>query len=127
MKEKLIAVRSPFSFDSNPKDFLIEAGGNKLGKVKTKAAFAKQKYEVTFKDWVVEGDIFGNNFKVLDKNGDIVMTTSQKLAYSNDMYFVDITDPKNEFECVLILLALDSASVSKSEERKKTIKKKTLL
>lgn len=127
VKEKLIAVRSPLSLDSNPKDFVIEVGGQKIGKVKTKAAFAKQKFDITFNDWSVEGDVFGKNYKVIDKAGNVIMTASQKLSYVNDMYYVDITDPKNEFYCVLILLALDSASMSKSEENKRTIKKKTLL
>ena len=127
VKEKLIAVRSPLSMDSNPKDFVIEVGGKKIGKVKTKAAFAKQKFDVTFNDWTVEGDIFGKNYKVLDKDGNVIMIASQKLSYVNDMYFVDISDPKDEFYCVLILLALDSASMTKSEENKRTIKKKTLL
>lgn len=127
VKEKLIAVRSPLSLDSNPKDFVIEVGGQKIGKVKTKAAFAKQKFDVTFNDWSVEGDVFGKNYKIIDKAGNVIMTASQKLSYVNDMYYVDVTDPKNEFYCVLILLALDSASMSKSEENKRTIKKKTLL
>lgn len=127
VKEKLIAVRSPLSMDSNPKDFVIEVGGQKIGKVKTKAAFTKQKFDVTFNGWSVEGDVFGKNYKIIDKVGNIVMTASQKLSYSNDMYYVDITDPKDEFYCVLILLALDSASISKSEENRRTIKRKTHL
>ena len=127
VKEKLIAVRSPLSFDTNPKDFVIEVNGKKLGKVKTKAAFAKQKFDVTFNDWSVEGDVFGKNYKIIDKDGSVIMTASQKLSYTNDMYYVDITDPKDEFYCVLILLALDSASISKTEENKRTIKRKSLL
>ena len=127
VKEKLIAMRSPLSMDSHPKDFVIEVGGKKVGKVKTKAAFTKQKFDVTFNDWTVEGDVFGKNYKVLDRSGNVVMIASQKLSYVNDMYFVDVTDPKDELYCVLILLALDSASMTKSEENKRTIKRKTLL
>lgn len=125
--EKLIAVRSPFSFDSNPKDFVIEASGKKIGKVKTKAAFAKQKFDVTFNGWSVEGDVFGKNYTVIDKDGNTVMIASQKLSYVNDMYFVDITNPEDEFYCLLIILALDSASMTKGAETKRAIKKKTRL
>lgn len=127
VKEKMIAVRSPLSMDSNPKDFVIEVSGKKIGKVKTKAAFAKQKFDITFNDWTVEGDVFGKNYKVLDKNDNIIMTASQKLMRANNMYYVDITDPKDEFYCVLITLALDSASMSKHEETKRTVKKETIL
>ena len=53
----------------------------------------------------------------------------QKVLGSNPghMYYVDITDPKDEFYCVLITLALDSASMSKHEETKRTVKKETIL
>ena len=55
------------------------------------------------------------------------MFASQKLSYLNDMYFVDITNPQDEFYCVMILLALDSASMTKGEETKRAIKKKRIL
>lgn len=126
VKEQLIALRSPLSLDSHPKDFVIEVGGKKIGKVKTKAAFAKQKFDVTFNDWTVEGDVIGKNFKVLDKDKNIVMTISQKMAIGQDLYYVDITKPEDEFYCVLILLALDAASTTKAEDTKRTIKKKTI-
>ena len=126
VKEQLISIRSPLSLDSHPKDFIIEIGGKKVGKVKTKAAFAKQKFDVTFNDWTVEGDIIGKNYKVIDKNKNIIMTISQKLSIGQDLYYVDITDPQNEFYCVLILLALDAASTTKAEDTKRTIKKKTI-
>ncbi len=124
VKEKLIAIRSPFTLESKPKDFVIEINGKKIGKVKTKASFSKQKFEVTFNEWVVEGDVFGKNYKVLDKEGTVIMTASQKLSYVNDMYYVDVVDPNNEFYSVLILLALDSASISKHEETKNTMKRR---
>lgn len=127
VKEKLIAVRTPFSLDSQPKNFVIEVKGKKIGKVKTKASLTKRKFDVTFNDWSVEGDVFGKNYKILDKDGNVVMVASQKYSYVNDMYFVDITNPDNELYCVLILLALDSASMTKSEENKRTIKRNTLL
>ena len=113
VKEKLIAVRSPLSLDSQPKDFIIEVAGKKIGKVKTKAAFAKLKFDITFNDWIVEGDVLGKNYKIIDKYGSVVMVASKKLSYVDDMYFVDITNPDDELYCVLILLALDSASITK--------------
>lgn len=122
--EKLIAIRSPFSVDSNPKDFVIEVGGKPVGKVKTKGSFTKQKFDITFNDWTVIGDVFGKEYKVLDKNKNIIMVASKQYAYINDTYYVDITNPKDELYCVLILLALDASTITKSDETKKAIKKK---
>lgn len=127
VKEQLISVRSPFSFDTNPKDFVIAIGGKKIGKVRTKAAFLRHKFDITFNEWTVEGDIIGKNYKVIDKNNNIVMTISQKFSIGHDLYWVDIVNPENEFYCVLILLALDAASATKAEDTKRAIKKKTIL
>ena len=65
VKEQLISLRSPLSLESNPKDFIIEVGRKKIGKVKTKASFAKQKFDITFNGWNVEGDIIGK--KIIEK------------------------------------------------------------
>ncbi len=127
VKEQLISLRSPFSFDTNPKDFVIAIGGKKIGKVRTKAAFFKHKFDITFNEWTVEGDIIGKNYKVVDKNKNIVMTISQKWSIGYDLYWVDIVNPENELYCVLILLALDAASTTKSEDKKRAIKKKMIL
>lgn len=126
IKEKLIALRSPLSMESHPMDFVIEVGGTKLGKVKSKWAFGKSKFEVTFNDWQIEGDFWGKGFKVISGN-DLVMEVSREYAYKGDMYFMDITDPKNEFMCLLVMLALDAASMSKKDETKRTARKKRLL
>lgn len=82
---------------------------------------------MTFNGWRVEGDVFGKNYKILDSDDNVIMFASQKLSYLNDMYFVDITNPQDEFYCVMILLALDSASMTKGEETKRAIKKKRIL
>ena len=55
------------------------------------------------------------------------MEVSREYAYKGDMYFMDITDPKNEFMCLLVMLALDAASMSKKDETKRTARKKRLL
>lgn len=125
IKEALIAFRAPLSGESHPKDFSIEVGGTKLGKVKSKRSFGKSKFEVTYNGWQIEGDFWGKGFKVMSGDS-LVMEVSREYAYTGDMYFVDITDPSNELMCLLVLLALDAASMSKAEETKRTAKKRLL-
>lgn len=127
VEEQLVALRSPLTMEATPKDFVIFANGKKVGKVKTRFALTKQKFDVTFNGWSVEGDVFASNYKVMDKDKNIVMTASRKLAYMNDMYYVDITNPGDEFYCVLILLALDSSLMTKGDETKRAVKKKMQL
>jgi len=124
VKEKMIAFRPFFSFEANPKDFVVEVNGKKLGKIKSRQSVSKRKFEVTFNNWQIEGNFTGKNFKVMSGDN-LIMEVSREYGYKGDMYFVDITDPANEFLCLLVVLAIDAASMSKEE--KKRVRKRRLL
>ena len=119
VKEKLISVRSPLSFESHPKDFIIEMGGKKLGKMKSRFAFGKSKFEFTFNKWVLEGNILGLKYKLLNEKKEKIMDVSSKVWVIGDTYYLDITDHENELLCVLILLAIDSSQSSKSNDNRR--------
>ena len=121
VREKLVSLRSPLSLEMSPKDFVIELGGKKLGKMKSRFAFGKRKFEFTFNNWILEGNILGLKYKVLDGK-EIVMEVSEKVWTIGDTYYVDISNPDNELLCVLILLAIDSSHSTKSQDNKRTVK-----
>ena len=127
VKEKLISVRSPLSFESHPKDFVIEMRGKKLGKMKSRFAFGKSKFEFTFNKWVLEGNILGLKYKLLDEKKEIIMDVSSKVWVIGDTYYLDIVNPENELLCVLILLAIDSSHSSKFSENSRTIRHKRII
>ena len=118
VKEKLIAWRSPFSMEAHPQDFIIELNGKKIGKIKSRFAFGKRKFEFDFNGWIIEGNVLGFKYKVLDGK-DIIMEVGQKLLYTGDTYFIDITNPENELLCLMIALAIDSSHTSKSSDNKR--------
>ena len=124
VKEKLVSLRSPFSMEAHPQDFVIEMGGKKLGKMKSRFAFGKRKFKFTFNDWSLEGNIFGLKYKVLDGK-EKVMEVSEKVWTIGDTYYIDITNPDNELLCILILLAIDSSHTSKSSDNNRTMKRRT--
>ena len=120
VREKMLALRSPISFERHPKDFIIQMDGKKLGKMKSRYVFGKQKCEFTFNNWVLEGNVFGVKYKVLDGK-EKVMEVSQKVWVIGDTYYLDIANPDDELLCVLILLAIDSSHSSKSDDNKQTV------
>jgi uncharacterized protein YxjI len=124
VKEKLVSWRSPFSMEAHPQDFVIEMGGKKLGKMKSRFSFGKRKFKFTFNNWTLEGNIFGLKYKVLDGK-EKVMEVSEKVWTIGDIYYLDITNPDNELLCILILLAIDSSRTSKSSDNKRTMRRKT--
>lgn len=124
VKEKLISLRSPLSLEAHPADFDLEILDKKIGRMKSRFAFGKQKFEFSFNDWVVEGNILGLKYK-LRSESETIMEVSQKVWNIGDTYFVDIAKPEEELLCVLVLLAIDSANASKSSDNKRTIKRAT--
>ena len=115
-KEKLIALRGPFSLDSDPKNFELFLNGKSLGKMKTKASFGKTKFYLDFNDWLVSGDFLRNTYQITSGD-DLVMTVTDKcgtMVY--DPYVLDIMDQKNELLCLLVAVVIDAAKTTKREE-----------
>ncbi len=123
VKEKLVSFRLPFSLESHPKDFIVEIGGNKLGKMKSRFAFGKSKFEFTFNNWILEGNILGVKYRLMDGKRKI-MEVSKKIWGVGDTYHVDITNPDKELLCILILLAIDSSHSSKAHDNKRALRRK---
>ena len=119
-KEKLIALRGPLSFDTDPKNFELFINGRSLGKMKTKASFGTPKFEFDFDDWIVEGDFLRRKYQVICGQTKI-MTVKEKLgSVVYDYYVLDIADNSNELLCVLIAIVIDAAQTTKKEEKEFT-------
>ena len=125
VKEKLISLRSPLSLESDPKDFIFEIGGKKIGTMKSKWAFGKQKYEVDFNGWQIEGNVLGWKYKILEGKNEVA-NISQQLLYFGDTYIIGFSDKRNELIILMLVLALDVANApKKSEEFKNTLHHKS--
>lgn len=127
VKEKLISLRSPISFtESTPVDFIIEIEGKKVGKIKSKWSLGKQKYEVDFNGWRIEGNVLGWKYKVFNGSEEIARI-SQKVFYFGDTYVVTFPNIQNELVVLMLVIALDASNApKKSEELKRTMRKKIL-
>ena len=124
VNEKRIALRSPLSLESHPKDFIVKLGDKKIGKIKSRYSFAKPKFEFDFNGWIIEGNIIGSKYKIRDGQ-EIVMEVYEKIWFGEDTYFVDIVNPDNEVLCLMIALAIDSSHSSKSHDNKRALKHKS--
>ena len=124
IKKKLVSIRQPFSFDSHPFDCIIEVGGKTLGKVRSRSSLLKQKYEVGFNGWQIEGNVLGWTYNVYNGNVEIAQI-SKKLLYFGDTYVITYSNPENELILLLLVLALDAAHApSKSEDLKRSLHNK---
>ena len=122
VKEKLIAFRSPFSFEGRPTDFVIKLHGNKIGKIKSRFFFGKRKFVFKPYNWIIKGDVFGFKYKVLSDK-DVVMEVDQKFVLSGDTYFLDVFNPADELLCLMVALAIDCSHTSKSHDTKRALRR----
>ena len=91
--------------------FEIEKDGYICGTIRKKFTFFAQNYEVDYRDWQVEGDFMGWDYRVL-QNGTAVMTISKELFRWSDTYVLNIHNPADEVAGLLLVLAIDAANCS---------------
>ena len=106
VNKKRIALRSPFSLENHPQDFVVKIGGNEIGKIKSRTAFAKSKFEFDFNGWVIEGNLIGSKY-IIKKGQELIMEVYPKFWLGEDTYFIDIFNPDNEILCLIVALVIE--------------------
>ena len=126
IKEKLISLRSPLSSEIDPKDYAIEIDGKKLGMIKSQGTLLSRKYEISFNDWVVKGNVLRLQY-VVSNGKEIILKVNIKpemgVLSEQEYYYLDIYKPENELIGLVIATVLDIASMSNEKEIKKAIEK----
>ena len=122
VKEKIISIRSPFSMEEKPIDCIIEAYGKVLGKVKSRWSFGKEKFDVDFNSWRIEGNFFGWEYKILDGSAEVASISRKSRRYFEetnygDTYVIEFHNPNNEFTVLMLVLALYAAKARSKKER----------
>lgn len=89
-----------------PKFILTDGEANEIGMICRNFSWFKPKYTLTCNDWVIEGDIWAWNYKVVDSQNKVIFTASKKFNIT-DQYEIDIKDDKNVLLALMIVLAID--------------------
>lgn len=89
--------------------FEIEIGGRMVGTIQKKFAMFRPRYEVNYNGWQVEGDFMGWDYDVCC-GGRSIMHISKELLHWGDTYVIDISDPAQELEGILLVIAIDAAN-----------------
>ncbi|MBO4787691.1 MAG: LURP-one-related family protein [Clostridiales bacterium] len=115
VKEKRIAFRSPLSLEEDPKDYILEIGGKKIGVIKSQDTRLLRKFEFCFNHWEVKGNVLKMQY-VINNGKEIILTVNDRapmeMNSDYDCYYLDIYRPENELIGLAIATALDIASTS---------------
>ena len=89
--------------------FDIVINGQVQGTVKKRFTFFIPKYDVNYRGWTCEGDLFGWDYRVMQ--GDLeVMSISKEWLTWGDTYVMRYQNPANEMPGLLLVLAIDAAN-----------------
>lgn len=89
--------------------FDIVVDGQDQGSVSKQLSLFTPRYEVDFRGWQVEGDLFGWDYQVY-QGGSLVMSISKELLAWGDTYVLNFDNPAYEMPGLLLVLAIDAAN-----------------
>lgn len=102
VKEKLFTLLPVFE---------IEMGGCTKGRIEKRFSLFKPKYEIDYNGWRVEGDFLGWDYDVYS-GCSVVVRISKELFHWGDTYVIEYSDPEDEINALLLVLAIDAANCS---------------
>ena len=89
--------------------FEIEVGGIVKGEIQKQFTLFCTKYEIDYNGWRGEGDFLGWDYDVYNGCSSIIHISKQLLSWG-DTYAIDINDPADELDGLMLVIAIDAAN-----------------
>lgn len=86
-----------------------------IGCISRELSFFKPKYNIDYSGWHVKGDIFEWNYDVTDSYGYIVARVSKKIFNWTDTYSIDVYNPQDVLNALMLVLAIDAEKCSRRD------------
>lgn len=102
IRQKIITMLPAFEIDIN---------GRYRGRVQKQFILFHPKYEIDYNGWRAEGDFMGWDYDVFSGCSKVVHI-SKELFHWGDTYVIDVADPKDELDALLLVIAIDAANCS---------------
>ena len=93
--------------------FDIYLGEEYVGRIKKEFNFFTPRYNIDFKGWDVEGDLFEWDYTIVDENGETVATVSKEVFEWTDTYVIDVKDPRDALDALMLVVAIDAEKCSR--------------
>ena len=79
-----------------------------VGKVQQQFSFPNRKFKVDFRDWTVEGDFIGWNYKVFDASGNQIATMNQQIWNLTEHYVIDVANDNDDVDVLMLIIAISA-------------------
>ena len=94
--------------------FEIYKGNIYQGRIKKEFTFLKPKFSIEFNGWRVDGDWFEWDYRILGHADTLVATISKKIFNWTDTYEIDVVQPENALDALMMVLAIDAEKCSRN-------------
>ena len=86
----------------------IYVGEELRGTVYKNITLFRSSFTIDFRGWTAEGDFCGWDYEVRDSGGKTVATISAELFQWTDTYTIDVPDPSDALDALMLVLAIDA-------------------
>jgi len=94
--------------------FEIYQGDQMIGSVRKELTLIRPKFNIDYNGWKVNGNWMEWDYTVTNPSGQTVAVISKELLRLTDTYVLDIADPQNALDVLMLALALDAEKCSRS-------------
>ncbi len=94
--------------------FEIYYGDTYAGEISKEFAFFRNSYNIDFKGWHVEGDLFEWDYTIEDGAGNTVASVSKELFRMTDTYVIDVRRSEDALCALMLVLAIDAEKCSRN-------------
>lgn len=91
--------------------FEIVIDGRVQGTVRKEFSLFRPRYNVDYRGWMVEGDLFAWDYRVMQGGAEVMSITKEWLTWG-DTYTLTYSNPANEMPGLLLVIAIDAANCS---------------
>ena len=79
-----------------------------VGEIVKEFTFFRPKFTLSCSDWVINGDVWGWDYSIVDSNNVEIASISKQLFNFTDTYVLDIVNNKDALRVLMIVLAIDA-------------------
>lgn len=94
--------------------FDVYQGESLLGTIKKEFTFFKPQFTLDFNGWEVNGQFMEWDYTITDRAGHTVAAVSKELFNWTDTYVIDVSDPRDAFCALMVVLAIDAEKCSRN-------------
>lgn len=93
--------------------FEIYKGNTYQGMISRKFSFFKPVYDIDFRNWYVNGNIFEWNYTIMDNRSNLIASIDKRLWNWTDTYALNISNPADALDVLMFVLAIDAEKCSR--------------